>query len=313
MVMKWRSPKGEAVLLMALASATHYAGYEWARNAVLALFTSERTGFRSSAAMPLAVGCISPVSIGLLWLYTKLLNRGGPRYAIRNSTLICFAIMTTAGLILNAVNRCVDESLVCQQVSRNLSFAMIVIQSSFVQLLGVQHWSFLGSVVQTTKDGARWFAPIAGIGSISSTVAACAVSPLVDTLGLPNLMIAGSIIIAISAYCADAAYEVAQQHGFEPKKETKKELKREDSSMKQKNLWLTAKTLFARVPILAALRNEVLISQCISSLISFLCVLKLKESIANDSDRARRTGNVSNTCARMLMRSTVCFLRFICI
>jgi hypothetical protein len=296
MVMKWRSPKGEAVLLMALASATHYAGYEFARNAVLALFTSNQTGFRSSAAMPLAVGCISPMSIVLLWLYTRLLNHGGPRYAVRSSTLLCFAIMACAGLMLNTVGDCVEESLVCQHLSRGISFAMIVIQSSFVQLLSVQHWSFLGSIIQTTDDGARWFAPIAGIGSISSTVAASAVSLLVDSLGLPTLLIAGSFIIAISAFCADAAYEVAQTHGFEPKKELKKEaISREDSSLlKQKSLWRTARNLFARVPVLAALRNEVLISQCISSLVSFLCVLKLKESLPHDADRARRTGNVSS-------------------
>jgi len=310
MVMKWRSPKGEAVLWMALASATHYSGYEFARNAVLALFTSERTGFRSSAAMPLAVGCISPFSIGLLWLYTRLLKRGGPRYAVRTSTLLCFATISAAGLALNTVSACVEESLICQHLSRAISFAMIVIQSSFVQLLSVQHWSFLGSIVQTTEDGARWFAPIAGIGSISSTLAACAVSPLVDTLGLPTLMIAGSFIIAISAYCADAAYEVAQTHGFEPKKEIKKtpQISREDSALKQNSLWKTAGSLFARVPVLAAIRNEVLISQCISSLVSFLCVLKLKESIPDDADRARRTGNVSFVCDIMMTKRVPLFL-----
>ena len=174
--MKWRSPKGEATLLMALASATHYAGYEFARNAVLALFTSERTGFKSSAAMPLAVGCISPVSIALLWLYTRLLNRGGPRYAIRTTTLFCFATISVAGLMLNTVNTCVDESTVCRQLSRIVSFAMIVIQSSFVQLLSVQHWSFLGSIFQTTD--AKWaFAPIAGLGiHYFDTSSLCSVS-----------------------------------------------------------------------------------------------------------------------------------------
>jgi ATP/ADP translocase len=287
--MKWRSPKGEATLLMALASACHYAGYEFARNAVLALFTSERTGFKSSAAMPLAVGCISPISIALLWLYTRLLNRGGPRYAIRTTTLFCFATISVAGLMLNTVNTCVDESTVCRQLSRIVSFSMIVIQSSFVQLLSVQHWSFLGSILQTTD--AKWaIAPIAGLGSITSTLAACAVSPLVDILGLPTLMITGSFVIAISAYCADAAYDLAETNGFEPKKETKLS-KQDSSSLSTTSLLATARNLFARVPVLAALRNEVLISQCLSSLVSFLCVLKLKEAIPDDANRARRTGN----------------------
>lgn len=321
MTMKWASQRRQAILWMALASATHFAGYEWARNAVLALFTSNHHGFSSSAAMPLAVGCISPMSIMLLMLYTRLLKHGGPRYAVRTSTLLCVAVILVGGLALNTVSACVETSFYCQHFSRAISFALIVIQSSFVQLLSVQHWSFLGSVIQTTGDAARWFAPIAGIGSLSSTIAACAVSPLVDSLGLSNLLIAGSFIIALSAYCADTAYEIAQDNGFEPKKEeqTKPTLNRQESSLlDKKSLWKTARSLFARVPVLAALRNEVLISQCISSLVSFLCVLKLKESVPDDSNRARRTGNVSSFAVydsiMMLLCSslTVCCICLVC-
>ena len=62
------SPKGQSLAGMTIASAIHVAGYELARNSVIALFTSERTGFSSSAAMPAATGFISPLSIGLLWV-----------------------------------------------------------------------------------------------------------------------------------------------------------------------------------------------------------------------------------------------------
>jgi hypothetical protein len=68
MVQAWSSPKGISVLAMALASATHFSGYEWARIAVFAIFTSDRTGFATPSAMPLALGCVSPFSIGLLWV-----------------------------------------------------------------------------------------------------------------------------------------------------------------------------------------------------------------------------------------------------
>jgi hypothetical protein len=61
------SPKGMSVLAMALANATHFSGYEWSRIAVFAIFTSERN-FKGPSAIPLAVGCISPFSIGLLWV-----------------------------------------------------------------------------------------------------------------------------------------------------------------------------------------------------------------------------------------------------
>jgi ATP/ADP translocase len=54
----------------------------------------------------------------------------------------------------------------------------------------------------------------------------------------------------------------------------------------------TARKLFERVPILGSLCVEVLVSQCVSSLISFLFVLKVKEYIPNDQERARWTGTV---------------------
>ena len=62
------TPKGKSLASMALASAAHCAGYEFARNSVIGLFTSQRTGFASSAAMPAATGFISPFSIALLWV-----------------------------------------------------------------------------------------------------------------------------------------------------------------------------------------------------------------------------------------------------
>lgn len=54
--------------------------------------------------------------------------------------------------------------------SRALVFLLFVYQNSSVQLLYTQHWSFLGSVL-TEQEGAVWFAPIAGLGSVSSTLA----------------------------------------------------------------------------------------------------------------------------------------------
>lgn len=43
--------------------------FDWtARSASLALFTSKRSGFTSPAASPLALGLVSPISVGLLWV-----------------------------------------------------------------------------------------------------------------------------------------------------------------------------------------------------------------------------------------------------
>jgi hypothetical protein len=63
-----RSPKGEALVGMAAASALHFAAYECSRSAIIAMFTSKTTGFTNDEAMPFATGCISPFSILLLWV-----------------------------------------------------------------------------------------------------------------------------------------------------------------------------------------------------------------------------------------------------
>ena len=62
------SPKSRSVLSMAVASAMHFAGYEYARTGTLTLITSERAGFSSASIVPLAMGFVSPVSLLLLWV-----------------------------------------------------------------------------------------------------------------------------------------------------------------------------------------------------------------------------------------------------
>jgi hypothetical protein len=62
------SPKGEALLGMAAASALHFGSYEFSRSAIIAMFTSEKTGFSSDGAMPFAIVCIGPFSLLLLWV-----------------------------------------------------------------------------------------------------------------------------------------------------------------------------------------------------------------------------------------------------
>lgn len=52
--------------------------------------------------------------------------------------------------------------------------------------------------------------------------------------------------------------------------------------------------LFQRVPVLGAMFCEVIVAQCLSSLLNFQFVTEVKNSIINDEDRAGFTGNVSN-------------------
>ena len=63
---------------------------------------------------------------------------------------------------------------------------------------------------------------------------------------------------------------------------------------KDENIIKTSMKLFKRVPILGAMFCEVIISQCLSSLLNFQFVTEVKNSILNDEDRAGFTGNVSS-------------------
>jgi hypothetical protein len=68
----------------------------------------------------------------------------------------------------------------------------------------------MGSV-QSKEDSAVWFAPIAGLGSIASTLAGMAVSPLVSLLGLPHLLVVASLFLLACAFCSDKAYQIAEK------------------------------------------------------------------------------------------------------
>ena len=87
------SPRLVSVLYMSLSLAIHLAGYELSRASVMALFTSDGLGFGHGhksgdegggggggglSALPMALGCVSPFSICLLWFYGNTLERGGP-------------------------------------------------------------------------------------------------------------------------------------------------------------------------------------------------------------------------------------------
>lgn len=282
------SPKARSVLSMALASATHFAGYEYARTGTLTLVTSERTGFSSSSVVPLATGCVSPFSLLLLWLYARKLDFSGPCTALRHCTIFYAAILFFGGIFLQSVDGLLEPYNLYHGASRYFLFALFVLENCFVQLLFTQHWAFMSSV-QTKQEAAVWFAPIAGIGSIASTAAAFTVAPITDRFGLAALLIAAGASMGLSSYFSMNSYRIAMQHGFEPK--PKENEKRALAQNDGKNFFQRASALFLRVPVLGALCFEVMFSQCQSSLLNSLFVLKLKEAIPADDERARYTGN----------------------
>ena len=348
------SPRGKSVASMSFALAIHLGGYELSRAAVMSLFTSDMLGFggkkdKSQAeselsALPMAVGCVSPFAVALVWYYGKTLSHGGPSYALRTHTFICAAAQIVTGWILRMFEQCLDavdgdgddnnnNGGLCflgsvgnvKTMSQVLLFVLFVFQSAYVQLLYAQHWAFISSIL-TAEEGSRLFAPIAGLGSIGSTLAAGSVSMLVESVGLIGLMYMAGISYIVCALFSNMAFSTAESNGFEPSSNSKTEKNEQPQStisssssdgrgayapinsgrkdspasssstnatvpcLKKNNIFQQAYSLFHRVPVLGALFLEVIISQCLSSLVNYIYLYKLKVAITDDSLRAGWSG-----------------------
>lgn len=231
------TPEGLSVLYMTLAMAMHFFGYEFARSTAIGIFTSDSVGFTSASSLSLAMACVTPFSMILLMLYNQLLEAGGPRAALRNTSLLCSFAILTSGLGVYAIENSVRLQSITLQIPfysttkpRGLRLALLplgklvvwilyLFQNSYAHLLYTQQWSFIGSILKSSQ-GARWFASITGVTSIMSTIAAGIVSHLVKVTSLPLLFALGTTSsLFVSLVCAEAAYHTADTFGFTPKKE----------------------------------------------------------------------------------------------
>ena len=148
------SPRGQSVLYMALAMALHFGGYEFARSATLALFTSSTTGFSTPAAFPFAMAMVTPMSFVFLLAYAQDLQDNGPKLALRHSTLVSILILTSTGVILKLLELhpvVLFGNVLLSQLVVGLAF---LFQNSYAHLLYSQQWSFIGSVM-TPEEGCQ--------------------------------------------------------------------------------------------------------------------------------------------------------------
>jgi hypothetical protein len=146
----------------------------------------------------------------VLQAYTRTLDRSGPRSSLFATTSLFALLLFTGGIFLGWVDNYVDDYPIYHRLSQVISSFIFIAENGLVQLLYSQHWSFLGSV-QSKEESAVWFAPIAGLGSIASTLAGMVVSPLVSLLGLPHLLVVASSFLLACAFCSDKAYQIAEQ------------------------------------------------------------------------------------------------------
>lgn len=287
---------------MALATALHFGGYEFVRNACLALFTSADYGFTSPAAFPLATALVSPFSVLLLWAYSQQLARHGPRITLRRTTGASLLMIGGAAALLQSCQIWHLPKLVRQIVLGGT----YLFQNSYQYLLYTQEWSFLSSVL-TPSEGSIWFARIAGVSSLTCTLTGSLVAYVTPRIGLYGLMALTCITLTGSLLCQDYAYALAQEHGFEPSPNQGKTTKKDDQPSPQNakddhNRLTQAIDLFRRVPTLRALLYETMAFQSLNTILNVAFVSVLKRTITNDWERSAYTGrlfSMINACSAL--------------
>lgn len=189
------TPQGLSVLYMAIAMSLHYLAYSIARPSTIALFTSAKTGFAgNTAAFPLAMAFISPASLSLLVLYGKILQRAGPRGAIRETTFLVASVLGVSAALVQILSSGVGSNLIIPffgttgiPLLKAVVGVLFIFRESYVQLLTSQYWAFMSSTLNPDQS-AKWFSSISGLTSITSAVAGLGVTQVVETVGLPGAL-----------------------------------------------------------------------------------------------------------------------------
>jgi len=239
---------------------------------------------------------ISPVSFVLLLFYGSLLNNLGPLLALKHTTLGCASILGLSSLLISKLDPQIiegDTTSLLAILTRYTVGALFIFRESYVQLITSQHWSFISSVL-TPNQSSTWFAPISGLTSITSALAAMGVGKLSAIWGLQGVLGVAAVVLGGSVVFGEAAYGIAEKNGFNPADEHKKKHGKSSSSSKTNNdesLITKARDVFTRVPTLWALFCEILACQGLSTVLNVLTVTKVSEVISDDTERAGWMGN----------------------
>ncbi|CAB9507975.1 expressed unknown protein [Seminavis robusta] len=287
----WIGPRAKAVFFMAVAMSLHYLGYSLARPITISLFTSETSGYgKFAAAFPFAMAFVSPMSLGLLLGYGKVLDKHGPRGALIRSTIFCATVVSCSAMAMNLFEA-YGTLIMKVPAAKFVSGPLFVFRESYVQLLTSQYWSFMASAL-TPSLSAKWFGPIAGLSSITSAVAGFFVSDIIDLIGISYSLLGTGVTLLISIFAANMAYAISEEHGFSP---VAKKHSRNDKQQKPMGMFETAVKLFARVPVLLKLFIEILASQGLITILNVAFVARLAHSIPADAERAGWVGKFFST------------------
>ena len=145
-----------------------------------------------------------------------MLHKYGPLLALKHTTLGCASILGLSSVILSKLDPLIIEggdtttSPLLAILTRYTVGALFVFRESYVQLITSQHWSFISSVL-TPNQSSTWFAPISGLTSVTSAVAAMGVGRLSAVWGLQGVLGVAAIVLGGSVVFGEAAYGIAEK------------------------------------------------------------------------------------------------------
>merc|ERR1712176_695200 len=218
----------------------------------MTLFTSSRLGYGSNrSAYTFAMSLISPCSFGLLILYGRVLEQSGPSAALKQSTLGCASILGLAAFFIGKLDPSIDSNATLARLTRTIVGAIFVFRESYVQLITSQHWSFISSIL-TPSQSSTWFAPISGLTSVTSALAAIGTGKLSTLFGLQGVLALSALSLGISVVFGQLAYHIAKKNGFNPEDEYRRNQQKSKNksistvNAREEGLITKAREIFAR-------------------------------------------------------------------
>jgi ATP/ADP translocase len=222
---------------------------------------------------------------------------------LKSTTLGCASILGLSALVIDRMDAMIPNDVevvagsTVSRMTRYIVGALFVFRESYVQLLTSQHWSFISSIL-TPSESSRWFAPISGLTSITSALAAAGVGKMSALLGLQGVLLVAAVVLSGSIGFGRMAYSIAEKNGFNPaeehdrkkkQKQQKQQLVTSTSSNNNRakdSLFAKAGDVFAREPTLWALFCEILACQGLSTLLNVCCITRVSEVMPDDAERA---------------------------
>ena len=153
---------------------------------------------------------ISPMSLALLLFYGSVLNRQGPYLALKSTTIGCAAILGLCGALIAKLDPLVESNANVATLTRYIVGALFIFRESYVQLITSQHWSFISSVL-TPNQSSTWFAPISGLTSVTSALAAMGVGKLSSMWGLQGVIGVAAVVLAGSVIFGEMAFRLQKR------------------------------------------------------------------------------------------------------